>query len=67
MQKLKTGVFKDDCNPEWNEELTLYIRDVNIPIHLVSIENVLYNVMSNLTGLSLLEQFSIKLLMALNF
>ncbi|XP_061355553.1 protein C2-DOMAIN ABA-RELATED 7-like isoform X2 [Gastrolobium bilobum] len=34
-QKLKTGVVKDNCNPEWNEELTLYVRDVNIPVHLV--------------------------------
>lgn len=33
-QKLKTVVVKDNCNPEWNEELTLYVRDVNIPIHL---------------------------------
>ncbi|KAK7251992.1 hypothetical protein RIF29_35647 [Crotalaria pallida] len=33
-QKLKTDVVKDNCNPEWNEELTLYIRDVSTPIHL---------------------------------
>ncbi|OIV89330.1 hypothetical protein TanjilG_23293 [Lupinus angustifolius] len=33
-QKLKTDVVKDNCNPEWNEELTLCIRDVNIPIQL---------------------------------
>ncbi|KAJ1384611.1 C2 domain [Sesbania bispinosa] len=33
-QKLKTGVVKDNCNPEWNEELTLYLGDVNAPIHL---------------------------------
>ncbi|CAL0313590.1 unnamed protein product [Lupinus luteus] len=33
-QKLKTDVVKDNCNPEWNEELTLCIRDVNTPIHL---------------------------------
>ncbi|KAL2344723.1 hypothetical protein Fmac_006008 [Flemingia macrophylla] len=33
-QVLKTGVVKDNCNPEWNEELTLYVKDVNIPIHL---------------------------------
>lgn len=39
MQKLKTDVVKDNCNPEWNEELTLYVRDVNIPIHLVSTQN----------------------------
>ncbi|XP_020224536.1 protein C2-DOMAIN ABA-RELATED 7 [Cajanus cajan] len=33
-QELKTGVVKDNCNPEWNEELTLYVKDVNNPIHL---------------------------------
>ncbi|KAG5010843.1 hypothetical protein JHK87_019358 [Glycine soja] len=33
-QKLKTGVVKDNINPEWNEELTLYVSDVNIPVHL---------------------------------
>ncbi|KAK7400745.1 hypothetical protein VNO78_12040 [Psophocarpus tetragonolobus] len=33
-QKLKTGVVKDNCNPEWNEELTLYVKDVNVPILL---------------------------------
>ncbi|KAL1359474.1 protein C2-DOMAIN ABA-RELATED 7 [Arachis duranensis] len=32
--KLKTRHEKDSLNPEWNEELTLYIKDVNIPIHL---------------------------------
>jgi len=38
MQQLKTGVVKDTCNPEWNEELTLYVKDVNTPILLVSTE-----------------------------
>ncbi|MED6111072.1 hypothetical protein PIB30_049084 [Stylosanthes scabra] len=32
--KLKTRTVKDTLNPEWNEELTLYIKDVNHPIHL---------------------------------
>jgi len=36
VQTLKTAVVKDNCHPEWNEELTLYIKDVNTPIHLVS-------------------------------
>ncbi|KAF7808695.1 protein C2-DOMAIN ABA-RELATED 7-like [Senna tora] len=31
---MKTGVVKDTRNPEWDEELTLSIRDVNTPIHL---------------------------------
>ncbi|KAK7317887.1 hypothetical protein RJT34_02487 [Clitoria ternatea] len=33
--KLKTGVVKDTLNPEWNEELTLYVKDINIPIHMI--------------------------------
>ncbi|KAF2316806.1 hypothetical protein P3X46_026567 [Hevea brasiliensis] len=33
-QKLKTKVVKRNCNPEWNEELTLSITDVNAPIKL---------------------------------
>ncbi|KAK7308707.1 hypothetical protein VNO77_42333 [Canavalia gladiata] len=33
-QKLKTRFLKKDCNPEWNEELTLSIKDVKTPIHL---------------------------------
>lgn len=35
MQKLKTRVVKDNCNPEWNEELTLSIADTDVPINLV--------------------------------
>ncbi|XP_058728471.1 protein C2-DOMAIN ABA-RELATED 7-like [Vicia villosa] len=34
LQKLKTSVVKNNCNPEWNEELTLSIKDVHTPIHL---------------------------------
>ncbi|CAL5206682.1 unnamed protein product [Lathyrus oleraceus] len=34
LQKLKTHVVKNNCNPEWNEELTLSIRDVHTPILL---------------------------------
>ncbi|KAL1292047.1 hypothetical protein HN51_060509 [Arachis hypogaea] len=33
-QKLKTKVIKDNCNPEWNEELILSIKDINTPINL---------------------------------
>ncbi|KAL0005276.1 hypothetical protein SO802_012837 [Lithocarpus litseifolius] len=33
-QKLKTRVVKNNCNPEWNDELTLSITDVNVPITL---------------------------------
>ncbi|KAL2347655.1 hypothetical protein Fmac_001655 [Flemingia macrophylla] len=33
-QKLKTRVVKNNCNPSWNEELTLSIKDIKAPIHL---------------------------------
>ncbi|CAL5206680.1 unnamed protein product [Lathyrus oleraceus] len=33
-QKLRTRVVKNNCNPEWNEELTLSISDVHTPINL---------------------------------
>ncbi|KAJ0038142.1 hypothetical protein Pint_22326 [Pistacia integerrima] len=32
--KLKTKVVNNNCNPVWNEDLTLPIRDTNIPVHL---------------------------------
>ncbi|CAK8570375.1 unnamed protein product [Lathyrus sativus] len=34
LQKLRTRVVKNNCNPVWNEELTLSIRNVHTPIHL---------------------------------
>ncbi|KAL3731340.1 hypothetical protein ACJRO7_028247 [Eucalyptus globulus] len=33
-QKLKTRVVKNNCNPEWNDDLTLSITDPSIPICL---------------------------------
>ncbi|XP_024020929.1 protein C2-DOMAIN ABA-RELATED 7 [Morus notabilis] len=33
-QKLKTRVVKNNCNPEWNDELTLSITDLETPITL---------------------------------
>ncbi|CAO2828504.1 unnamed protein product [Amaranthus hypochondriacus] len=33
-QKTKTRVIKKNCNPEWNDILTLSITDPNIPIKL---------------------------------
>nr|CCW28850.1 putative fatty acid elongase [Arachis duranensis] len=36
-QKLKTKVIKDNCNPEWNEELILSIKDFNTPINLLKL------------------------------
>ncbi|CAI0432003.1 unnamed protein product [Linum tenue] len=33
-QKLKTKVVKNNCNPDWNEELTLSIKDPSLPILL---------------------------------
>ncbi|KAF5939204.1 hypothetical protein HYC85_023463 [Camellia sinensis] len=32
--KMKTRVVKKNCNPVWNEELTLSIKDPNVPIIL---------------------------------
>ncbi|KAA0046327.1 protein C2-DOMAIN ABA-RELATED 7-like [Cucumis melo var. makuwa] len=31
-QKLKTRVVKNNCNPEWNDELTLSVADLRTPI-----------------------------------
>ncbi|XP_019169093.1 PREDICTED: GTPase activating protein 1-like [Ipomoea nil] len=31
-QKLRTHVLKRDVNPEWNEDLTLYVSDPSLPI-----------------------------------
>ncbi|XAR63646.1 hypothetical protein NMG60_11023664 [Bertholletia excelsa] len=33
-EKLKTKVIKKNCNPLWNEELTLSIKDPKVPILL---------------------------------
>ncbi|RDX84260.1 Protein C2-DOMAIN ABA-RELATED 9, partial [Mucuna pruriens] len=33
-QKLRTHVVKNNCNPVWNDDLTLSIKDVKTPIHL---------------------------------
>uniref|UniRef100_A0A5B6YVC3 Putative ADP-ribosylation factor GTPase-activating protein AGD13 n=1 Tax=Davidia involucrata TaxID=16924 RepID=A0A5B6YVC3_DAVIN len=33
-QKLKTCVVKSNCNPEWNDELTLSIKDPDVPMIL---------------------------------
>ncbi|GMH16280.1 hypothetical protein Nepgr_018121 [Nepenthes gracilis] len=33
-QKLKTRVIKKNCNPEWNDELTLTVTNPNLPIKL---------------------------------
>ncbi|GER48780.1 calcium-dependent lipid-binding family protein [Striga asiatica] len=33
-QKVKTRVVRGNCNPNWNEELTIYIKDLNVPITL---------------------------------
>lgn len=36
LQKLKTRVVKNHCSPEWNDELTLSIKDKTAPVKLVS-------------------------------
>ncbi|GAB2267645.1 hypothetical protein Dimus_002627 [Dionaea muscipula] len=33
-QKLKTRVIKRNCNPEWNDELTLSVTNPHLPIKL---------------------------------
>ncbi|CAJ1932437.1 unnamed protein product [Sphenostylis stenocarpa] len=33
-QKLKTRVIKNNCNPTWDEEFTLFVKDVNTLVHL---------------------------------
>ncbi|KVI05458.1 protein C2-DOMAIN ABA-RELATED 7-like [Cynara cardunculus var. scolymus] len=33
-QKTKTRVVKGNCNPEWDDELTLTLRDPNTPINI---------------------------------
>ncbi|XP_078431427.1 GTPase activating protein 1-like [Wolffia australiana] len=33
-QKVKTRVIKKNVNPEWHEDLTLYVMDTNDPIRL---------------------------------
>ena len=35
MQKTKTKVIKGNCNPVWNDELTLTMKDPKAPIHIV--------------------------------
>lgn len=36
MQKVKSRVVKKNCNPEWNDELTLCVNDPDLPISVVS-------------------------------
>ncbi|GMH01982.1 hypothetical protein Nepgr_003821 [Nepenthes gracilis] len=33
-QKLKTRVIKNDCNPQWDDELTLMMTDLDLPMTL---------------------------------
>lgn len=40
-QKVKTKVVRGNCNPLWNEELTIYIKDFDSPIVLVCLLHVL--------------------------
>jgi len=35
---LKTRVVKKNCNPVWNEEMTVAIKDPNVPIRLVNLK-----------------------------
>ena len=42
MQKTKTKVVKDNCNPVWGDDLTITIKDPKVPIKLVSNNVCLY-------------------------
>ncbi|CAA0820556.1 phosphoglucomutase- putative / glucose phosphomutase- putative [Striga hermonthica] len=33
-QRVKTEVVQDNCNPVWNEDLTIYVKDLNAPINI---------------------------------
>ena len=35
LQQVKTGVIKNNVNPEWNADLTLYVQNFSDPIRLV--------------------------------
>ena len=35
-QKYKTQVIYNTCNPVWNDEITLSIKDLDLPVKLVS-------------------------------
>lgn len=35
LQKVKTSVVNKNCNPVWNDSLTLSLKDPNVPIVLV--------------------------------
>ncbi|GER39191.1 calcium-dependent lipid-binding family protein [Striga asiatica] len=33
-QRVKTEVVQDNCNPVWDEDLTIYVKDLNAPINI---------------------------------
>lgn len=35
MQKLRTRIMERDVNPVWNEDLTIFVYDPDLPIKLV--------------------------------
>ncbi|XP_054824882.1 protein C2-DOMAIN ABA-RELATED 7-like [Prosopis cineraria] len=37
-QKLRTKVVESECNPEWNDELTLYVKRIDAPIILAVLD-----------------------------
>nr|ACU14102.1 unknown [Glycine max] len=49
-QKLKTRVVKNNCNPDWNEELTLSVKDVKTPIHLTVYDKDTFSVDDKMGG-----------------
>ncbi|XP_052203747.1 protein C2-DOMAIN ABA-RELATED 7-like [Diospyros lotus] len=43
-QKVKTGVIKKNINPVWDDVLTLYIKDPNVPIILTVLDKDTFTV-----------------------
>lgn len=58
-QRLRTRVVKRDCNPQWNEDLTLTVSDPTIPIRLKVYDHDTFTLDDKMGD----AEFSIKLFM----
>ncbi|PWA63952.1 calcium-dependent lipid-binding (CaLB domain) family protein [Artemisia annua] len=43
MQKTKTKVIEGNCNPVWNDELTLTMKDPKAPIHIAMYDKDMFS------------------------
>ncbi|KAK1380618.1 GTPase activating protein 1 [Heracleum sosnowskyi] len=43
-QKFKTHVINDNCNPEWNDELTLSVKDLSLPVKLTVYDKDVFSI-----------------------